>query len=94
MQFVPEDGEEKRDDETGYGWKNDESGGRRQAEWPDHENRLNKVHPEYKIDQRLRPAKGNQQRPANMLAAKQRAKGHAGFEWIDHSIKIFVFIFF
>ena len=22
-----------------------------------------------------------------MLAAKQRAKGHAGFEWIDHCYK-------
>lgn len=84
MQFVPEHREEKRDDEPGYGCKTDESGGSRQAEWPDHKNRLNKVHPEYKIDQSLRPAESNQQGPAKMVAAEQRTKGDTGLEWIDH----------
>ena len=84
MQFVPEHRKEKRDDEAGHGCTNDESGGGWQIEWPDHKNRLNKVHPEYELDQRLGPAKGNQQGPAKMVATEQRAKGDTGLEWIDH----------
>jgi len=84
MQYVPEQGEEKRANEPGDGCKNNERGGSCQIEWPDHKNRLNKVHPEHKIDQRLRPAKSNQNGPANMVAAEQRAKGDTSLEWIDH----------
>lgn len=82
MQLVPEHREEYRDNEPRYGCKNDKRGGSGQAEWPDHKNRLNKVHPEPKIDQRLCPAKSNQKGPAEMVATEQRAKGDTGLERI------------
>lgn len=84
MQPVPEHGEKKCRNESGYERKNDESGGGGRAKRLDHECRLNKVHPEQEVDQGLRPAKRNQQRPEKMAAAEQRAKGHACLERIYH----------
>jgi hypothetical protein len=70
MQLVPQHAEKKSDDETGHGRKDDENGGSQQAKWPDYKNWLNKVHPEYKVDQGLRPAKSNQESPAEMGCAE------------------------
>ena len=84
MQLVPKHAEKKPDDETSHGRKDDENGGSKQAKWPDHKNRLNKVHPEYEVDQGLRPAKNNQESPAKMGSAEQRPKSHTGFEGIGH----------
>ena len=74
MQSVPYRREKECDNEIRYQCKNDKRGGSRQAEWLDYKNRLKKVHPEYKIDQGLRPpraTKSDQQR-WKPRAARQR----------------------
>jgi hypothetical protein len=66
MQSVPDDGAYKAEDVSDHGGKHDEHNRRRRVEWLDELHRLDHVRPENEIEDRLRPADENKNRPNHM----------------------------
>ena len=66
MQPVPDDGAYEAEDVSDHGRNHDEHNRRHRIEWFDEVNRLDHVRPENEIEDRLRPADENKNRPNHM----------------------------
>ena len=66
MQPVPDDGACEAEDVSDHGRNHDEHSHRYRIEWFDEVNRLDHVRPENEIEDRLRPADKNKNRPNHM----------------------------
>ena len=84
MQPVPDHRAEKTKDISDETRDRDERNGRRWIEWLDEVHRLDHVRPENEIEDRLRPAKQNENRPNEMPPADQCADHQANLVGISH----------
>jgi len=84
MQAVPDHRAKKAKDVSDYSGDNDEGNRSHQIEWFNEVHRLDHVRPENEIEDRLRQAKQNQERPNEMPSTDQCADDEPNFIGISH----------
>ena len=84
MQSVPNHRADKTKDVSDHGRDHDKGNRSHWIEWFNEVNLLNHVRPENEIEDRLRPAKQNENRPNEMPPADQCADHQANLVGISH----------
>jgi hypothetical protein len=89
MQSVPNHRADKAKDVSDHGRHHDKSNRSHWIKWFNEVNRLDHVRPENEIEDGLRPAKQNENRPNEMPSADQRADHQPNLVGISHRYSLY-----